>query len=405
MTTQSSPSATRVSDGIDWVRAAPWLVGSAILFFGYLPLIFLGPGTDLDTAGVYQAGRAILSGDYVASRRPGAPVYETLAGVLHAVGGIALVNAASVCMAAALALAVVRLLRNAGSTHPEWLGVVVLANPFIWIAGTSMIDHIWAIGFAMLGAVAQQSRRWGAACVLYVLAIGCRLPAALIVAALLLADWLGPERDRRRRLLAMAGVILLLTALIFLPSALTLRGEMFSIGVPQSTWPVRVGRSVVKNIYFFGPVVLVLVAVLLPRLVKGVRVRWRDSSTLRMGILVFVAAELLFLDFPWKLAHLIPAWVALVLVLGSTRVVTRPVLIVLIISQFLLGAIALNVAQPNVSNAATGGRLAIALTRGPLLRDIQCRSSSDREAYRRPDGVEAVLPVWACVVPWSSDIQ
>src|SRR5262245_18438512 len=107
-------------------QIAPWLVGGAILLFGYVPSIFLGTGTDLDTAGIYRAGRSILAGDYVAVRRPGSPVYEAIAGVLHAVGGSTLVNAAYVYMAAAPALAVVRLLRNGGSRYPEWLGVVVL---------------------------------------------------------------------------------------------------------------------------------------------------------------------------------------------------------------------------------------------------------------------------------------
>jgi hypothetical protein len=262
---------------------------------------------------------------------------------------------------------------------------------------------VWAIGFAMLGAVAQQRRRPALTIVLYALAIGCRLPAVLIVGALLLADWFHASRERRRMLLVIGAGTVLLGALIFLPPALTLHGEMLSIGVTQSSWPVRLGRSVVKNFYFFGPILLVVVAVLIPALWRGVRARWSESSTLRMGLLVFVAAELLFLDFPWKLAHLVPAWIGLVLVLGSTRVVSRYVLVALLVSQVALGVVDVNLAQPDVAGAARGGRLSVSIEKGPLLRDIQCRTDSDRDAYRGPDGSDAVLSVWSCVVPWGSD--
>lgn len=403
MIPRPTEATAATDDTSSWVRRAPWIAGAAVLLFGYVPLAFLGPGTDLDTAGIYRSGRSILSFDYVASRRPGSPVYETIAGVLHAIGGVVLVNLASIAMTAALACAVVQLLRFAGSRRAEWLGVVVLVNPFVWIAGTSMADHIWAIGFAMWGAVAQQRRRPVLAIVLYALAIGCRLPTALIVGALLLADWFGAPRERRRMLLAIGGGTVLLGALVFLAPALTLHGEMLSIGVTQSSWPVKLGRSVVKNFYFFGPILLVVVAVLIPALWRGVRARWRESSTLRMGLLVFVAAELLFLDFPWKLAHLVPAWIGLVLVLGSTRVVSRYVLVALLVSQVALGVIDVNLAQPDVAGAARGGRLSISIEKGPLLRDIQCRADSDRDAYRQPDGSDAVLPVWSCVVPWGTD--
>src|SRR5262245_29218916 len=80
----SPPSLDQLVRDRRWSELAPWGVGLALVVFGYVPLIFMGPGTDLDSPAIYRSGRAILSGDYLASRRPGEPVYEALAGVLHA---------------------------------------------------------------------------------------------------------------------------------------------------------------------------------------------------------------------------------------------------------------------------------------------------------------------------------
>jgi hypothetical protein len=386
-----------------WSELAPWATGVAIVLLGYVPLIFLGPGTDLDSPAIYRSGRAILSGDYFASRRPGEPVYEALAGVLHAVGGDILANAATVAMTVAMVLAVVRLLQREGHPYAAWLGVAVLANPFVWIAGTSMIDHVWALGLALLGANAQQSRRWPLAAVLYALAAGCRLPTLILVAAFILADLLRADRADQRRLLLLGGMTAVLTALVFVPAAATQGWSMFDVGVADSTWTVRFGRWAVKNFYFFGPVFVVLVLGLVPRLVRRLPESWRSSTTLRMASIAFVAAELLFLRFPWKLAHLIPAFVTLVLVLGAARVLTRWLVVVLLVSQLVLSVVAVNVAQPDHPGAATGGRVDIEVLHGVLWRDLDCRVDSNHDAYRHEEGSLVALAIWACVVPWTGE--
>lgn len=61
-------------------------IGLAVLTLGYLPLTFLGPGTDLDVQNVLRSGRSIIDGSYDASRPPGAPVFESVVGVLDAIG-------------------------------------------------------------------------------------------------------------------------------------------------------------------------------------------------------------------------------------------------------------------------------------------------------------------------------
>lgn len=373
-----------------------------------MPLTLLGPGTDLDVGGVHDAGRAILRGDYSVSRTPGAPVHETIAGMLHALGGVVLVNLASVVMAAVTALAVVRLLSREHHPHARWYGLAVVLNPYVWIAGTSMVDFLWAAGFALAGANAQLSRRWVPAAVLYALAAGCRLSTLFVIGAFVLADLLGTPGERRR-LVALGAGTLGLTALVFLPPALTMGWSFLESDVPSSTPLVQVGRFGVKNWFFFGPVVVVLGAAVLPRLLRRLPGLWRGSVVLRMGVLGFVAAQLVFLRFPWKLAHLIPALLCLLLVFGAGRLLDRRGLAVLLVAQVVLGLVNVNLADPDQPDQATGGRFAPEVIEGQWLRDLRCRLDSDREAYRNPDrgdeggaGVGADLfETWRCVVPWS----
>ena len=393
-------STLRGSTWIAELDRRPVLLGALVVVLGYGPLLFLGPGTDLDVGGVYQAGRSILDGTYEVSRLPGAPVFETAVGVLHAIGGSFLVNLGSLVMTVVTALAVVRLLGREGHRYAEWFGLAVLVNPFVWVAGTSMVDYMWATAFVLAGVNLQLSRRLVPAAVLYALAAGCRLSTLLLVAAVLVADGIG-DPAARRRLAGLAAAVAVLSALIFLPPFLSLGLDFLQSEVPTSTLAVQVGRFAVKNFYFFGPVMVLLVMSAVPRLWRSLPSAWPTSTALRFGVFGLVATQLLFLRFPWKPAHLIPAWLALLLILGATRVLSRNGVVVLLAAQLVLGVVTLNLAQPDQPDEATGGRFAPEILEGPLLRDIRCRIDGDQGVYRQADPEAELLETWHCVIPWS----
>lgn len=376
------------------------VLGALVVVGGYLPLTLLGPGTDLDVGGIYHAGRAILDGDYQVSRAPGSPVFEAAAGVLHAVGGSMVVNLASVVMTVVTALAVARLLQREDHPYAAWFGLAVVLNPFVWVAGTSMVDYLWATGLVLVGANLQLSRRLAPAAVLYVLAAGCRVSTLLVVAAIIVADAWG-DVEIRRRLGALAGAVVALTAIVYLPPLMQLGIDITRSAPQASPWYVQIGRFGAKNLFFLGPVVVAMLLASTPRLVRALPRVWGASTVVRFGVVGFVLVEALFLRFPWKLAHLIPAWLCLLLVLGATRVLRTKALAVLVAAQLLLGVVTVNIAQPDRPDDATGGHLTFELIEGPWLRDLRCRLDADREGYREPGEVESLLDTWACVVPWS----
>lgn len=387
----------------------PIYAGAALFAFGYLPLMFLGPGTDLDVRGVYQSGRAILSGHYQVSRVPGSPVFETVTGVLHALGGSFLVNFASGVCAVALAVGVAVLIAREIPTkapHAAWVGFGILLNPFVWVAGTSMVDFVWAMAALIWGALAQRRRHWSAA-IYYALAVGVRASSALIVVAFILGDWWAAKGKDRLRLTKIGALTTVLAAVVYLPPFLTLGFDFLHSDVDAASLVSHLGRAAVKSWYFYGPVMVGLVLWVLIRRLPNLKEAWNTIPMFRMSLLGFLAVQMLFVRYPWKLAHLIPALVLLVVMGGLTRGLGRGVIGVFVASQLLLGAVNLNLANPDQPNAATSGRFAPQVLVGPLIKDVQCRLESNRSAYllAPPDDEGGVgsdlLEVWACVVPWS----
>ena len=83
------------------------VVVGGLVALALLPLLFLGPGTDLDAGAVIRSGRSIVDHfHYTPSRAPGAPVHEAAVGVLDRLGGTAGANLGSLVAAGACIVAV-----------------------------------------------------------------------------------------------------------------------------------------------------------------------------------------------------------------------------------------------------------------------------------------------------------
>ncbi|MGH9227335.1 MAG: glycosyltransferase 87 family protein [Acidimicrobiales bacterium] len=356
-----------------------------------LPIFWLGYGTDIDVRRVLLAGDLIRNGDYAPSRNPGVPVVETIVGLLDPVGGHILVNLAT---AAALAFAVVgiaRLVRAWGHDNGDLVALAFLASPVTLIAGTSTGDFIWALAFFVWGALAHLRGRSLPAGLLFGLAIGSRSTTLLLVLALLVAD--GWDRAHRRRCVATAAVALPLGAALFIPSWLAFDRSLGFLTATEGwrSFANNVGRLAVKNYAAAGLALVVVVAAALPALARSLR-RWTLDPLLRFAVLGLAATEVLFLLVPWKLAHLIPCLLALVLWVAASERNRRPFLWLMIGAIALNGIVAfrpLTADQPNNSESAS---FEPAIVLGLLLNDIGCRIDFMDEPARLGTGA------WDCTL-------
>jgi hypothetical protein len=364
------------------------------------PVLFTGPGTDLDTGAVLQSGQAIVDGDYIASRAPGAPVHEAAVGVLEAIGGTTLSNLGSLVMAVVLVVSLVLLLRRERVANPELAAAFVVANPWFQIAATSTVDFVWAMGFATAGALALRAQRSIVAGLLFALAIGCRMSTVVVVAAALLAELLD-ERARRSRAALAAAVTAIGSVLLYLPpffaagSSLAFANNDFETSTPLN----HIGRMLAKDLYFFGPFVTIGLVFALPAVLRATA-GWRASWALRFGAIGLVASQLLFLRFPWKMGHLIPTLVCLAVVL-AVALDARPRLLAIIVAlQLLYGVVNVELFRPDTPNEATGAKLELDVRFGPFVVDSQCRDE-DRDAWIGNDR-SRLEAVWNCAKPWGT---
>jgi hypothetical protein len=349
----------------------------------YLPFTLLGYGTDIDVANVLRAGGTwIHDGRYAVSRKPGAFVHEIGTGLLDWLGGSVAVNLAGLAFAALALWSIHRLVHDDGARWPGWATLLVAANPWFWLAATSLGDFVWAIGLAMGAAAAAHRDRRLLAGVMFGLAVGCRASTVLIVLAWLLAERLGDRAHRPswRATVITGGTLLVVGVLCFVPPWLAaghtldfLRG-----GPPFEGWRLNLGRWAVKNAAVIG-VPAGIVFLLGVRRGLGALARWRASVVVRFAVLVVVSGELLFLRLPFKPVHLLPVVVGVALLVGASPAVKQRWFVALFVAQLLGGMVGSTIAEPDVPHHASSGKLVLQLTEGPLLNDVRCRLDDRRD--------------------------
>ncbi|MGK2928692.1 MAG: hypothetical protein ACSLFO_03855 [Acidimicrobiales bacterium] len=373
----------------------------------YLPFIGLGYGTDIDITNIRRSGESLLDGSYRYSRPPGAFPHEALTGVLDRLGGPWLVNLGSVVAAVVTLAALAHLVQRRHGARAGRIAVLVAATqPWFWVAATSLGDYLYALAFLLLGIDAAQRDHRLLAGLSFGVAIGFRSGTFVLVGAYLLAELTGRSIDddpaakatatRRRRWadVLVTGAVGAAAALVwFIPPWLS-AGRTTQFLQNQFTagdFAVMVARWGVKNLAFFGIITLVVLAVRAPVLL-GALTRFRELVLVRFAVFAAVATELVYLRFPWKPVHLLPMVICLAILLAVSPRTSDRLVAVVVGCQLLLGMVSVTVAEPNVADAATGGRFAPGLAPGVIVNDIDCRLDPPHGgAWPDLDGIEADL--------------
>lgn len=352
----------------------------------YVPFTAFGYGTDVDITNVLRSGESLMDGNYRYSRPPGALPYEALVGVLDRFGGSVAVSLASAVAAVLLLVLLARVVaEELGEGRARAAVVVVATQPWFWIASTSLGDYVFALAVFLAGLLAARHDRRVLAGLAFATAIAFRSSTAFLVWALLLAELVGsrhglegiPRPAPRRRWgdAAITGGVTAAAGLVwFVPSWLSVgRTRAFLVNEFETTgFVAMVGRWGVKNIAFLGVPGLVVLAVLAPVLLAALRLA-RTSVLVRFAVLAAVVVELLFLRFPWKLVHLLPVLVCLAVILAASPRLRPWHVAVLVASQVVLAFASITVAEPDVTNAATSGRLHLGVEWGVVVNDLDCR--------------------------------
>ncbi|MEM9203085.1 MAG: hypothetical protein AAGC53_15610, partial [Actinomycetota bacterium] len=320
-------------------------------------------------------GESFFDGDYQLSRPPGNLPYEIVAYLLDAGFGSVGVVIGSLLTGAVVLVALARLLRDEG-VNPTVPITLVVASPWWWLAATSLGDYLMALALVFAGARARTRDSVWIAGACFGLAIGVRASTVGLVAAWLLADLWG-RRVRDAVPLVLTGVVTVVVgALCFVPVWLASGRTLDFVTTETQITNVTtlLGRWGVKNLAFWGPVT---VGVLLWWVAIRARfeIAWSRSRLIRFGVLGLLWSEAVYLRFPWKPLHLLPALLFLAIVVARSTPRTQ---LLLGFGLALNAFVTLTVARPDVPHRATTGELDIELRRGVLVTDIGCRLD-DRE--------------------------
>jgi hypothetical protein len=337
-----------------------------------LPILWMGYGTDIDIGDVLESGGRIRQLDYAPSRNPGVPVFESIVAVLDPVGGHLAINLATAAAGGLAVVGLARLVRAWNHPNGDLVGIAFLASPIVLIAATSTGDFIWAAMFFVWGALFHLRGRTLAAGLLFALAIGSRMSTLLVVAAFLVAD--GWEPANRRRCIRALLVAAPLAVLMYVPSWLAFDRsfEFLNYGQGFRGFANHLGRFLYKNFVVAGLALVGLVALAAPALLASLR-RWAREPLVRFSFLALVATEALFLQFPWKGVHLLPAVMALVLWIAATTRNTRPFLWAVVAAGVINGLVTFRPLTPDRPDDSRGARWEPTLQPGLVLNDIDCR--------------------------------
>ncbi|MEO6987282.1 MAG: hypothetical protein ABI239_01385 [Aquihabitans sp.] len=403
-----------------------WLMAVvAVLAVVAVPFLVSGPGNDLDVANTFRSGRSIARhGTYLPSRAPGAPVHESLVGILDLAAGPLATNLASLLVAIALLIGLDRLLAGEGlGRSRRWAVALVAANPWFIIAATSTVDYLFALAFVIWAAVALRRGHPVVAGLLAAAAMGSRVTTAVMVLALLVAELTEPTRvgtssdqpdaeddlddgrpaavPRRRSttlVVVTAAVASVATLVLFIPSIVEAGGLAFAQNDFSTASPlVHLGRAAVKDLTLLGPITWLVVLLAVPAVFAALR-HWRTSWLVRFSIPALILSQVLFVRFPWKISHLLPCLVLGAILLAVALRDRSQLLIALVVLQVIFGLVQVQVVEPNSPNQATGGRVALAVDWGPLVIDWRCRQDH-HDAYLGRQKVE-VEAAWTCAQPF-----
>ncbi len=353
-------------------RTVIWAIG---LFLAYLPLCFMGPGSDSDSLLVIRTVRQWLStGHYFGWRlNPGYWVHDTISLGIGSIGGITLVNIFTALMTVMGAIFLYKILKEDHIPRPRLWATVYALHPIIWVNAASLIDYNWAVSSLILGFWAFRRKRWEISIAAMGFAVGIRLASFIIFPVLITVELVQRLAGWRQRLVILtAGWAL--GGLFYLIRFLDM-GFGF-LGV-NSTWEgdwslaSYIGRFVYKSIYFWGLPQLIILASLLV-------ISWKTRTeiktpqiraTLWVGIGMIVIFHGLFAQYPFENEYLLPCFPFAIYWLAHILGTQKKIALAAAITILSYSMISINVLRPDKPNGASTVTKGIWVEPGYLIRD------------------------------------
>lgn len=307
-----------------------------------IPLWFAHPG-HADSGGAWSAGvKWLQTGTYIPSRRPGAPVYEISLGLWDLlfkwldVPYHYYTNALTLLIFWFTLVVLFYSYRKFFSFQKS-LAATIAFNfyPTSWVMGAATSDIVPVVCLISAAFLAFLHQKRFLACMIAVLAVGCRAQALAAVLPLWFLNAKYHIREGKlKKLVSESGLIALGLVLIFLPAFRVYGTELFSQPYHHDVVGIKkLGAFVVRTLNLFGPLgFFCFIAVFLVHrrkffLKKNIELTYL-LSTFSLLILISVAVA------PWEMFYLLPL-VPIGLGLFFGLVKNKPLLFLFLISSLI----------------------------------------------------------------------
>ncbi len=350
-----------------------------IPFFLYLPFIFFGYGPDSDTYEVLRTGNTFIRNfDYIPSRSPGYLVFEVFTFFANRIGGSIATNLTVVFMSLVCLYGFYSLCKALSIPNPKYLVLMVALNPYYWVASTTTMDYVFALGFFFMGVMLLLKKKAPYAGIAFSLAVGSRLTTILLIVFILILLFILRLITFKEAAISFA-ITAIFSAIFYIPPLDFVKYRWWKIFRPDlggtEYWSLylRVGRFLYKNVALFSlPVCLFFVGMGIYLLKTKVKVETAFLKIIAVSLVVFLAYEVLFFYAPLEPSYLLVI-LPFVFIMIGIFLQSREALLSLLILIFVSNFAVISFAHPNLANHATSAQYGLWLDPGYLLGETSLR--------------------------------
>ncbi len=342
--------------------------------FLYLPFVFLGYGPDSDTYEVLRTGATFIRNfDYIPSRSPGYFVFEVFAFFADRVGGSIATNLSVVFMSLVCLYGFYSLCKTLSIPNSKYLVLMVALNPYYWVASTTTMDYVFALGFFFVGVMLLLKKKAPYAGIAFSLAVGCRMTTILLVVFILILLFILRLITVKEAAISFA-LTAVFAAIFYIPPLDFAKYRWWNIFRPDmgvaEYWSLylRVGRFIYKNVTLFSiPVWLFFAGMGIYLLRSRAKIENTFIKIIAVNFVIFLAYETLFFSVPLEPSYLLVVLPFVFITIGIFMAGHRKALLVLLALIFISNFVVINFAHPNLANHATGARYGLWLDPGYLV--------------------------------------
>ena len=386
-----------------------FFVASLLHFLIFIPFIvqkFIGP--DWDSYALLGTVMNLYEDSlYLPSRPPGFPLYEFFLTFVYGLSNYLNLNFETLFLISQFIFVIgnnfiILNFFQKQSSQRIFLYYIIVFSPIYLTSGLSVIDYHAGLFFGLLALYlavhVDQTRIFVS--VLLAVSTGIRLSNVIFVIAVLFIFY--RKKDSIQDLFKFTFITGIVSMLIYFPGYLDLWNSTLSDNLTSPTDMVcilnltntdhtligRLGRFVLKQLDFLG-VIGTFVALLFV-----FKIRRKDILKNLHWFIVFLLFELSFLRLPTEEGHLLPALVALFLLMNSMEI-KNSYLTVILISTLVTNFLHIRLYEVDQPDQATEIYFNLQIKQGLLIQDYQSREDKGQnKEFHYLNAYYSIKNVW-----------